>query len=132
VTRLVIDASALVELLLRTARGVSFGAAVRGRGLHVPAFCDVEVASALRRGLLAGALSISRAEQALDAYRDLPLARHGHLTLLPRIVAIRENFAAYDACYVALAERLEAAFLTADRGLARAVARHTSIPLAAH
>ena len=97
--------------------------------LHVPALCDVEVASAVRRALLARTMAISRAEQALGDYRDLPLARHGHLALLPAAIAMRDNFSVYDACYVALANRLDAAFLTGDRALARAVTRHTAIEL---
>ena len=128
-TRLVVDASAVVEWLFRTARGTSFDSVLRAHELHVPALCDVEVASALRRALLAGSLAIPRAEQALDAYRDLPLERHGHLALLPVMVSLRDNFSAYDACYVALAQRLEAPFLTGDAGLARAVASHSPVDL---
>ena len=88
--------------------------------LNVPALCDIEVAAALRRGLLAGSLSRRRAGQALDDYGDLPLTRHGHQTLLRPILALRHNFSAYDAAYVALAERLGATLLTADQALAKA------------
>ncbi len=116
------DASALVEYLFGTERGQELGPALTSREteLHVPALCDVEVTAALRRGILLGALAEPRAEQALTAYLDLPLIRHGHQALLPRILGLRANFSAYDATYVALAERLEAPFLTADRRLARA------------
>ena len=122
---LIVDASALVEYLLRTERGQEVESALSSQeaDLHVPALCDVEVTAALRRGILRGALAESRAEQALTAYLDLPLNRHGHQTLLPRILALRANFTAYDASYVALAERLEAPLLTADRRLARACGR---------
>lgn len=37
---------------------------------------------------------------------------------------------AHDATYVALAERLDAPLLTADRRLARAVSDHTAVRLA--
>ena len=122
---LVVDASALVEYLLRTERGEEVEPAVTSRetDLHVPALCDVEVTAALRRGNLSRALSQSRLEEALSDYLDLPLARHGHQTLLPRILGLRANFTSYDAAYVALAERLEAPLLTADRRLARACGR---------
>ena len=126
-TRLVVDASALVEWLLRTPRRASFGPVLRAHELHVPALCDVEVAAALRRALLARRLGVRRADEALSDYRDLPLARHGHVALLPAIVAMRDNFSAYDACYVALAERLEGALLTGDTGLARAARARSSI-----
>ena len=128
-TRLVVDASAMIEWLLRTPRGVSFDPALRTHELHAPALCDVEVLSSLRRVLLTRVMAIARAEQALGVYRDLRLSRHGHLALLTAAISMRENFSAYDACYVALAQRLNAPLLTADASLARATARHTSVEL---
>ena len=62
-----------------------------------------------------------RAADALEDYLDLPLIRHGHQALLGRILQLRSNFSAYDAAYVALAERLRSELLTADDALARAV-----------
>lgn len=58
---------------------------------------------------------------ALEDYLDLPLTRHGHRSLLSRILALRSNFSAYDATYVSLAESLGAELLTADQPLARSV-----------
>lgn len=98
-----------------------------GADLHVPALCDVEVVAGLRRALAHRAVSAERAGLALADYLDLPLTRHGHLTLVPRILELRDNFSAYDATYVALAERLGAAVLTGDEGLRRAIRRHTDL-----
>ncbi len=95
--------------------------------LHVPALCDVEFASALRRALRADLLSTGRAAEALRDYRDLPITRHGHLGLLSNILALRENFSAYDAAYVVLAQGLGASLLTGDERLARAVHAHTDL-----
>jgi predicted nucleic acid-binding protein len=53
--------------------------------------------------------------------------RHGHQSLLTRVLELRENFTAYDAAYVALAEQLRANLLTADEPLARAVRLLTAI-----
>ena len=50
---------------------------------------------------------------------------------MPRILGLRANFTAYDATYVALAERLEASFVTADGRLARAIAAHLDVPILA-
>ncbi len=86
----------------------------------MPALCDVEVAAALRRALRLALLGEKRAREALRDYADLPLTRHGHLTILDRLLELRENFSAYDAAYAALAETLGAALLTADARLARA------------
>lgn len=41
--------------------------------------------------------------------------------------ALRSNFTAYDAAYVALAEALGAAVLTLDDTLARAIVRHSDV-----
>jgi len=85
------------------------------------------VAAALRRLSRSGVLTEDRRDEALTDFVDLPLTRHGHVPLLTRVLALGENFSAYDAAYVALAERLEAVLLTADDRLARAVAAHTSV-----
>lgn len=93
----------------------------------MPALCDVEVAAGLRRAVLRDLISPGQGTTALDHYRLLPLTRHGHLGLLPRMLELRANFSAYDACYVALAERLDAELLTADEHLARAARTHTAV-----
>jgi predicted nucleic acid-binding protein len=116
----VVDASALVEYLLRTPVGQALEPSIRVADLHVPALCDVEVTAALRRGLLAGSLDPERADQALQDLADLPLVRHGHQILLRRALSLRDNLSAYDAIYAVLAERLGASLITADGGLARA------------
>ena len=92
--------------------------------LHVPALCDLEFASTLRRFLRGGRLTESGAVEAMSSYLDLPLVRHEHTALLGRILDLRDNFTAYDASYVALAELLELPLLTRDARLARAVRRH--------
>jgi predicted nucleic acid-binding protein len=87
------------------------------------------VASALRRLLLRRDLTQERTTQALRDYLDLPVTRSGHQRLLARVLQLRTNFSAYDATYVALAERLRAKLLTGDEALARAVERHLEIEL---
>lgn len=118
-----LDASALAEYLLRTetSRRTDIGHWLTKADLHVPALCDVEVASALRRAMLQERMSSRRAKQAVRDLQDLPLTRHGHLALLPRVLELRNNFSAYDATYVALAEWLGAVLMTGDRPLGRAV-----------
>jgi predicted nucleic acid-binding protein len=68
--------------------------------------------------------------EALRDYDDLPLRRHAHRPLLQQIWKLRNNFSAYDAAYVVLAEGLDAELLTADDRLARSVRAHTSVRLA--
>lgn len=97
--------------------------------IRVPALCDIEVTAGLRRALLRDLISTERAELALQQYLLMPLTRHDHRALLPRVLELRTNFSAYDACYVALAEGLGADLLSADEPLARAVRTHTTIGL---
>lgn len=126
---IVADASALVEYILQTPGGDRVRDIARRPAveLHAPALCDIEVSSALRRALLMGKLTPRRVQSALEDYLDFPITRHGHRHLLARILVLRNNFSAYDATYLALAERLGASLLTADEALGRAVGSHSSV-----
>lgn len=122
----VVDASALMARLLRTARG---DAVDLDDDLHAPQLCDLEIASALRNGLQEGELRADRVAEALSDYLRLPLTLHGHRALLTRCIALFDNFTPYDASYIALAEALRAPLLTLDGRLARAVSAHTDVQL---
>lgn len=128
----VLDASAAVGLLL----GGQIGDAVdRALGpepaIHVPELLFVEVLSALRGNERGGELPHGRAEQAYEALRRLPCIRWSHHDeLIGRVWELRANVSACDATYVALAERLDATLITADRPLASAVRRHTGVVVA--
>ncbi len=76
-----------------------------------------------------GDVSEALGAEVLRDYLDLPLTRHGHSVLLERMLQLRENFSAYDATYVALAERLGAALATLDSGLVRGVRKHLDLEL---
>jgi len=117
-----VDASALIEVLLRTERGARIEARLlSGRdSLHAPHLVDVEVAQVLRRYEAAGTLSAERGGQALVDLADFPIHRYPHDWLLPRIWELRHNVTAYDAAYLALAELLVAPLMTCDARLASA------------
>lgn len=119
---IVLDASAIVELLLgtRSARTIAARIADPELGLHIPHLADVEVAQVLRRYVRDGELDFSAATAALEDLRSLDLERHSHEPLLDRVWALRGHMTAYDAVYVALAEALDAPLLTCDGRLARA------------
>jgi predicted nucleic acid-binding protein len=128
---IVIDASALLEVLLRTRRASGIETWLFGtrQSLHSPHLLDVEVAQVIRRFAMAREIEGERARAALDDLMGFPVWRHPHDFLLPRIWALRDNFSAYDAVYVALAEVLEATLLTHDRRLAVAARQHVSVEL---
>ena len=129
---LVVDASAVTELLLGRPAAGTIAQQLRDHDfdLHAPQLLDVEVLSALRRIVTAGDASADRADDAVADLRDLPVERYSHDALVPRIWELRQNFSAYDAAYVALAEVIAdegAPLITADARLARAVGSHTRV-----
>lgn len=128
---IVIDASALLELLLNTTVSGKVAERLFGRNetLHAPHLLDLEVAQVLRRYTLSGEMDAERSEQALDDLADLPLNRYPHDLFLRRIWTLRRNLTAYDAVYVALAEALEASLITRDAALARASGHRARIEL---
>jgi predicted nucleic acid-binding protein len=117
---IVLDASAVLELLLRTPTGDRLARRIVGEALAVPHLVDVEVTQVMRRYERARAISPSRARQVLQDLVDLDAARYPHDVLVARAWQLRANLTAYDAMYVALAEALRATLLTCDARLARA------------
>ena len=119
---IVVDASVLVSAL---ADDGSDGETARKRleadgDLHVPHLIDLEVVSVLRKRLLARHLDDRRAQLAMRDLHDLPAVRYPHLPFVNRIWQLRPNLTSYDAAYVALAEELDCALVTADERVGRA------------
>jgi len=113
----VIDASALVEALLVAGPARE---QLASTNLQAPELIDAELLSMLRRLVMADKLQEGHALQALSTAQRLGLRRHPSRSLWPRAWELRTHLSAYDALYVALAERLDAPLLTADARLARA------------
>ena len=119
---IVVDASAALEILLRTPAGETLEKRLleSGASLHAPHLIDVEVAQVLRGFALRGGISPARGEQALHDFAAFSIHRYPHDFLLPRVWELRHNLSAYDAIYVALAEVIAAPLITHDRRLANA------------
>jgi predicted nucleic acid-binding protein len=128
---IVIDASALVELLLQTpaARSIQARLLENPEDLHAPQLIDVEVVQVFRRYSLAGELDAERGQALLADLMDFPMQRHSHEALLPRAWELRHNLSAFDAIYLALAEALDAALLTDDSRLVTAARRHSWVKI---
>lgn len=126
---IVVDASALLELLLQT----PLGARVEARlfrdedELHAPHLVDVELLQGLRRLVRTGEVSSVRADEAIADLIDLDLHRHAHVDLLGRAWRFRDNITAYAAIYVALAEAIEAPIVTCDNPRAKATGHRARI-----
>ncbi|HEU4355514.1 MAG TPA: type II toxin-antitoxin system VapC family toxin [Actinomycetota bacterium] len=127
---LVVDASVLIDYLTQPEGKVDLAELYQGgASLHVPAICDTEVVSGLSRRVRARRSSEEDARDALTDYVGFPLARHLHPAFLGRVFELRENVSARDAAYVTLAEALDAALVTVDGALARAVRDRTDVPV---
>jgi predicted nucleic acid-binding protein len=120
---IVIDASAVLEILKRTATGLELIPVVAGREQHAPHLIDLEVANALRRWEAQGEMSAYDTQTAFDVFLSMRIRRYPHTNLLPEIWRLRRNLTAYDAAYLALAKFLDAELLTTDEGLRKRAKR---------
>jgi predicted nucleic acid-binding protein len=125
----VLDASAAVELLLRTPAGGRAEAALRGRRVAVPAHFDAEVFSALGRLVRAGTVAERLVKPILNELARAPFVRYALQPLLAAAWELRHNLALRDALYVTLARRLGALIVTADGRLAQAPGLGTAVTL---
>jgi len=128
---IVVDASALLEVLLRTPASQMVEARLfdSRETLHAPHLLDVEVAHVIRRYAAQGEIDGERGGAALDDLTVFPLHRYPHGLLLSRVWELRSNLTAYNAVHVALAEALGAPLVTRDRRLAAAAGHRATIEL---
>jgi predicted nucleic acid-binding protein len=122
---IVVDASAIIEVLDRSAKGVA-----------LEQFLDDDVAAPdiLIPEVVHYYSRIARIESARvlaeSAVVDLDAAEIQYVPIWPyiaRIWELRHSISSYDACYVAVAEALDCPLLTADTRLARADGIRTRI-----
>ena len=128
---IVIDASAAVELLLRTTKGLAVANRIARDGgpILAPHLIDPEVMQAFRELVRARHVELPHVDEALAVFAKLPLRRVPHDVLWTRMWALRDNVTAYDATYVAVAELAKAPLVTCDARLARAPGHRAKIEL---
>ncbi len=119
-TSVVIDASAAVEIVARTEVGVRLQRLIP---MHASPWVpdglfDAEVLAVLRRWELRSILPSAEVAAAFNRLTTWRLRRGGVTTLTTEAWTLRHNITFTDACYVALARRLEAPLLTTDARLA--------------
>lgn len=112
----VLDASALVELAVGTSPATELVRRVRVGSGAAPELIDVEALQVLRR-LESADPDVSRAARFVQ---EAPVVRLPHRPLMERVWQLRHSVSAYDATYVALAERFRVPLLTCDARLGRA------------
>lgn len=113
----VVDASALVDLLLDNDLGGAVRHRIAGHALHAPAHVDAEVLSALGRLHRAGELDAVSVESKLHALTAAPIQRHPVTDLLQGTWARRHQLRLADALYVELAVSRGVPLVTTDRRL---------------
>jgi len=125
---IVVDTSAVIGVLAgqpQVARLVD--RVINDGDLHAPHLIDVEFQHALRRLVVAGAISDDRAADARMDFADLAIVRYPHVSLADRMWELRHNVTAYDAAFLALAEALGAPLVSCDARLARAPGHAASV-----
>ena len=114
----VIDASAMVDLLVGSPVAAAVAERLRGQELHAPAHFDAEVLSALGRLNRAGHIGDDETEARIDRLAGAPIERHSLAKLVSGAWQRRHNLRLVDALYVELACLLEVRIVTTDGGLA--------------
>ena len=119
--RVVCDSSAVVAMLLDAGQSGQWATTcLTGAELFAPTLLPFECANVVLRQELSGAVSVEQAAQAHADLRDLPVELWPYGLLATQVWELRHNLTCYDAAYVALAELLEASFVTLDRRIQRA------------
>ena len=128
----VIDTSGVVDFLLADGVAGEVEEQMTREGeLAAPDLLVFETLAVLRRETLRGRLAETRAAGAVLDLGDLPIELFPSLPQRERAWELRENLAAADALFVALAEELGEPLATKDLGLADAAAKHGGIDVMA-
>ena len=119
---IVADASAVIEILLKTPRAEKCRDLLfrRGEIICAPYLIDIEVVQVLLRYAAMSDISPERGMEAIEDFRAFPITRYPHEPFLSRMWELRHNLTAYDAAYISLAEAMGAHLVTCDSRLARA------------
>ncbi len=117
---LVVDASAVAEILFGTESGRRAAASLDGHELIAPQHLTAEVASVIRGWSLSQQISDEQALRAFSEFDALGVEQVPMMSLLPSVYSLRHNLSAYDAMYVVLARAVQCQLLTLDVRLAAA------------
>jgi predicted nucleic acid-binding protein len=120
----VVDASVAAQVVSPeplTAQATALFSLLPGNraAFHVPELFYIECANIFWKKSQRGVCSESQAVQALTDLLALPLIATANAVLAVDALklAFQLGITAYDACYIALAERLSVSFITADQKL---------------
>jgi predicted nucleic acid-binding protein len=125
---IVVDASLLTDVLLvRPSAVAALRDAMVGHEdepLHAPAVIELEILNALRGMTRGGHVTDRRSDDAVAGLAKVRMVRYSHGPFRRRVWELRHDLTAYDAVYLALAERIAGSILiTGDAGLAARAGR---------
>ena len=120
---LVLDASAMVDLLLGDESAFAIRVRLLSGQIHAPAHFDAEVLSALGRLNRAGHLPAAVVSSLLPRVANARIQRHPVGQLLGGAWDRRNEVSLADALYVELADRLDASIISTDDRLVAAAPR---------
>ena len=121
--KLVLDASAMVDLLIGAPPALAIRLRLQGGQLHAPAHFDAEVLSALGRLSRADLIPATVVPALLSRVENARIQRHPVGPLLTGAWDRRGDLRLVDALYVELAERLDAPVISTDGRLVAAATR---------
>ncbi|MFV0253085.1 MAG: type II toxin-antitoxin system VapC family toxin [Beutenbergiaceae bacterium] len=125
---LVVDASAVAEILFGTKAGLRAAALLDGHELLAPQHLTAELASVIRGWSLSRQITDEQALRAFHEFEQLGVEQVPTTSLLPSVYALRHNISAYDAMYVVLARAAQCHLLTLDTRLAAVAPDCTLLP----
>jgi predicted nucleic acid-binding protein len=127
---IVIDASALLEMLFGSPTGQDVAVKVRNASVIAsPQLVIVECLQVIRRAEARHAINTATAAELVRDLLALDLDLYDHQLVALRIWELRANLTAYDASYVALSELLKAPLVTTDEKMANAPGNRAQIDL---
>ena len=115
---LVVDASAVAEILFGTEAGRRAAALLDRHELIAPQHLTAEVASVIRGWSLSQQITDEQALRAFSEFDALGVEQLPMMSALPAVYALRHNISAYEAMYVVLARAAQCSLLTLDARLA--------------
>lgn len=115
---LVVDASAVAEILFGTEAGRRAAVLIDRHELFAPQHLTAEVASVIRGWSLSRQITDEQASRAFREFDALGVEQMPMMSMLPAVYALRHNISADDAMYVVLARAARCSLLTLDARLA--------------
>jgi predicted nucleic acid-binding protein len=126
VKEVVVDASVAVKWVVEEQHSAQANLLLQCEARHAPDHWQAEAVNALWSKVFKGELVATDAEERMAVLLRAPVRVAAISGLLPRAfaIAVARSVTIYDSLYIALAERLEIPFITADEALIRRMSQH--------